>query len=200
VTRKIIEEKKGRMKFTGLLTAAALLGSASAFSANKNVRKGVQASEATRRSFIGGAAALIGASLLPQSASAALGRIPKDSVIQKEMNSFSDLIYMFKDVTLNGLDASKLNEPSVPFIEFGERMKKGEVEFVEFIAPSGNVAYATFKPQKGGKESSEKIRIGEGYPTVSKDSWTSPDYVIRSVSNFGVPYKFTVPALAKFNK
>ncbi len=35
---------------------------------------------------------------------------------------------------------------------------------------------------------------------MSRDSWSSPDYVIRSVSNFGVPYKFTVPLLAKYNK
>lgn len=60
------------------------------------------------------------------------------------------------------------------------------------MAPSGDVAYATFKGKK------EKIRIGEGYPITKKGSWSSPDYVIRSVSNFGVPYKFTVPALAKF--
>ena len=69
----------------------------------------------------------------------------------------------------------------------------GEVTFVEFMAPSGDVAYATFKGKK------ERSRIGEGYPINKKGSWSSPDYVIRSVSNFGVPYKFTVPALAKFS-
>ena len=88
-------------------------------------------------------------------------------------------------------------EPSVPFIEFGEKMQKGEVEFVEFMAPSGDVAYVTFKAGKGKKKAAP-IRIGQGYPINKKGSWSSPDYVIRAVSNFGVPYKFTVPALAKY--
>ena len=78
-------------------------------------------------------------------------------------------------------------------------MKNNEVAFVEFIAPYGEKAYVTFKATD--KEPAPKpIRIGQGYPTVSKDSWSSPDYVIRSVSNFGVPYKFTVPMLAKYNQ
>jgi hypothetical protein len=92
------------------------------------------------------------------------------------------------------------------------------------MAPSGDVAYVTFKAGKGQKKK-EPIRIGQGYPINKKGSWSSPDYVIRvssffivlkegftvsnnshtlpaflrqSVSNFGVPYKFTVPALAKY--
>jgi len=72
-------------------------------------------------------------------------------------------------------------------------MKDGKVEFVEFIAPNGDAAYVTFKGKK-----SERIRIGQGYPTSSKNSWSSPEYVIRSVSNFGVPYAFTVPGLATY--
>lgn len=100
---------------------------------------------------------------------------------------------------LDSLDASKIKEPSVPFIEFGEKMINKEVAFVEFIAPFGEVAYVTFKPTEADANP-KPIRIGQGYPTAGKDSWSSPDYVIRSVSNFGVPYKFTVPLLAKYNK
>jgi hypothetical protein len=175
-----------------LLSIAALISSCSAFSVENG---------SSRRNFLsGGAAAVAGTLLAPQVASAAFGAIPKDSVVQREMNSFRDLISNFKDTTLNGgLDASKINEPSVSFLEFGEQMKNGQVDFVEFMAPEGNVAYATFKAKKGETETSNRIRIGEGYPTTSKNSWSSPDYVIRSVSNFGVPYKFTVPALAKYS-
>lgn len=183
------------MKFQ-LLTSAALIGSAGAFSAN-------QQPEVSRRNFFGGAvAAITGATLLvaPSEANAILGKLP-DTVVQREVNSFNDLINNFKDTTLNGgLDASKLKEPSVPFLEFGERMKKGEVASVEFMAPNGDVAYVTFKSKEGETGTSEKIRIGEGYPTESKNSWSSPAYVIRSVSNYRVPYKFTVPALAKYKK
>ena len=120
----------------------------------------------------------------------------KDSVVQREINTFNSLIYNFKNSALDGgLDASTLKEPSISFVEFGEAMKKGQVTFVEFMAPSGLVAYATLK-----KNPKKPIRIGQGYPTGAKNSWSSPDFVIRSVSNYGVPYKFTVPALEKYKR
>ena len=120
----------------------------------------------------------------------------KDSVVQREINTFNSLIYNFKNSALDGgLDASTLNEPSISFVDFGEAMKKGQVTFVEFMAPNGLVAYATLK-----KNPKKPIRIGQGYPTGAKNSWSSPDFVIRSVSNYGVPYKFTVPALEKYKR
>jgi TAT (twin-arginine translocation) pathway signal sequence len=156
-----------------------------------------------RRSFlVGGAAAALAAAATamtqsPQPAEALSWKLgDPNSVVGREIRSFNDLVYNFKNTALDGgLDASKLKEPSIPFIEFGERMKNGDVEFVEFIAPNGDVAYATFK--KGKPKG--PIRIGQGYPVTGKNSWSSPDYVIRSVVNFGVPYKFTVPGLAKFS-
>lgn len=120
----------------------------------------------------------------------------KESVVQREINTFNSLIYNFKNTALDGgLDAKTLTEPSISFVEFGDLMKKGQVTFVEFMAPTGAVAYATLK-----KSPKRPIRIGQGYPTGGKKSWSSPDFVIRSVSNYGVPYKFTVPALAKYKK
>ena len=168
----------------------------------------------------------------PRPAEAAYKLGDKTSVVDREIASFNNLIYNFQNTALDGgLDSTKIKEPSVSFIEFGDRMKNGEVSFVEFMAPTGAVAYVTFqKPpkktvakgatattgaKKGAKASEDTssssvkrsniplgvpIRIGQGYPTGAKNSWSSPDYVIRSVSNFGVPYKFTVPALAKYRK
>lgn len=188
---------------------ATLFSFASAFSARKGVQTTSVAkslassdSESTRRSVLISGAASIFAGVLsssPSPASAAVFKLgDKNSVVGREIDSFRGLVYSFKNTALDGgLDASKIDGPSVPFIEFGERMTKGEVAFVEFIAPSGEVAYATFKDEKGKK--SEPIRIGQGYPTGGKNSWSSPDYVIRSVSNFGVPYKFTVPMLANYS-
>ena len=177
------------------ITALLSTGSAGAYSPNKPTN--VRSTQEARRSFLlGGAALLAGAA--PASAAMKLG--DPNSVVGREIQSFNGLIYNFQNTALNGgIDATKLKEPSVPFIEFGERMKKGEVEFVEFIAPNGDEAYVTFKPTKEG-EKEKRIRIGQGYPTESRDSWSSPAYVIRSVSNFGVPYKFTVPGLAKYFK
>ena len=156
------------------------------------------------------AAAIVGATaaVSPQPASAAvkgnapqgsfiLGKIDKKSTVGKEISSFDSLIENFKNTRLDGgLDASKLKEPSISFLEFGAKLKEGKVTFVEFLAPNGDIAYASVNTGEGGKN--ERLRIGQGYPTTSKSSWSSPDYVIRAVSNYGVPYAFTVPALAKF--
>ena len=70
-------------------------------------------------------------------------------------------------------------------------MKKGEIKRVEFIAPDGDVAYATFQDDK-------TIRIGEGYPIEQYDGYSSPTFAIRTVQNAGIPYKFVVPALKKY--
>ena len=142
-------------------------------------------------------AAIVGATAAaaPQPASAAvkgnapqgsfiLGKISKKSTVGKEISSFDSLIENFKNTRLDGgLDASKIKEPSISFIDFGAKLKDGKVTFVEFLAPNGDIAYASVNTD-GGKN--ERLRIGQGYPTTSKSSWSSPDYVIRAVSNYGM--------------
>ena len=179
-----------------------VLGSTAAFSPKDSGRRDFLASAVggvlTAATVVAPAQAVVKGSA-PQGT--ALGKIDKKSAVGKEIESWNSLIYNFKNNRIDGgLDASKLNEPSIPFTEFGEKLKNGEVTFVEFMAPNGDVAYATIKTgMKGkGKASTKRIRIGQGYPTTSKNSWSSPAYVIRAVSNFGVPYAFTVPALAKY--
>eukprot|EP00586_Coscinodiscus_wailesii_P019271 CAMPEP_0172497182 /NCGR_PEP_ID=MMETSP1066-20121228/96301_1 /TAXON_ID=671091 /ORGANISM="Coscinodiscus wailesii, Strain CCMP2513" /LENGTH=191 /DNA_ID=CAMNT_0013269809 /DNA_START=42 /DNA_END=617 /DNA_ORIENTATION=- len=187
------------MRSLSTLAIAAFLGlvSVESFSLKPQNTPNTSTKPTGRREFFGGAAAILaGAAVIPQTASAYNLGDP-NSVVGREIQSFNSLIYNFENTSLNGLDASKIKEPSVPFIEFGKRMKAGEVEFVEFFAPNGDVAYATFKPKEGEKKG-ERIRIGQGYPTETKGSWSNPAYVIRSVSNFGVPYRFVVPALEKY--
>ena len=105
-----------------------------------------------------------------------------------KLTPFNGLAFQYKGNGNNGLDASTLNEPSIPYAEFLDRMDKGEVEFVEFLAPNGDAAYVTFKPKEG--ESKEKpIRIGEGYPIEDPEGWSSPAFVVKSVTKKGVPYK-----------
>jgi hypothetical protein len=77
------------------------------------------------------------------------------------VNPFNSLIFQYRGSDYGGLKASDLNEPSIPYATFVERLKAGEVEFVEFLAPHGDVAYATFKT-KNGEGKSTPIRIGEG--------------------------------------
>jgi len=83
-----------------------------------------------------------------------------------------------------GLDASTLNEPSIPYKDFLEKLTAGDVTFVEFMAPNGNRAYATLKVKEG--ETSElRIRIGEGYPIEDPKGITSPAFVVKNVAEVG---------------
>lgn len=115
-----------------------------------------------------------------------------------EVSAFNGLIFNYRGGEYGGLDASMLNEPSVSYTEFNEKLKAGEVEFVEFMAPDGDAAYVTFKPKEGESKAPSPIRIGEGYPIEQHDGYSSPMFCVRAVKNAGVPYKFTVPGLAKF--
>jgi len=110
------------------------------------------------------------------------------------VNAFNGLAFQYRGNDFAGLKASELNEPSVSYAEFVEKLKSGDVVFVEFLAPNGDVAYAKFK------DKSEPIRIGEGYPIEQPDGYSSPAFAIRTVKNAGVPYKFVLPALNKNSK
>ncbi len=107
---------------------------------------------------------------------------------------FNGLIFNYRGNDFGGLKASDIDEPSIPYLDFVQRLKAGEVEFVEFLAPNGDAAYVTFKGKSGA------IRVGEGYPVEQPGGWSSPAFVIRTVQNEGVPYKFTVPALRASKK
>lgn len=94
------------------------------------------------------------------------------------------------------LDASSLNEASIPYSEFLEKLNSDQVAFVEFLAPNGDAAYATFKSTgEGSSDTTRPIRIGEGYPIEDPEGWSSPAFVIKAVAKKGVPYKFVVPGL-----
>ena len=73
---------------------------------------------------------------------------------------FNGLIFKYRGSEYGGLDAEDLGEPSVSYADFMSRLKAGEVKFVEFLAPDGDKAYATFVGQDGKTEA--PIRIGEG--------------------------------------
>ena len=101
------------------------------------------------------------------------------------------------------VDPSVLDEPSIPYSEFLDRLNADQVEYVEFIAPNGDAAYVTFKSTGGGDVigggggivPGKRIRIGEGYPIEDPKGWSSPAFVVKAVARRGVPYKFVVPGL-----
>jgi len=125
-----------------------------------------------------------------------------------------------------GLDASLLDEASISYKDFLGKLTKGEVVFVEFMAPDGDAAYATLKfveetvsteivaaSGEGSEEGKQpitttsttsttvekKLRIGEGYPIELRDGISSPLFAIKAVKNAGVPYKFTVKGMEKYS-
>ena len=141
---------------------------------------------ASRRTLFQGAIATVFA--LPSIASAG----ETSEVRGTQLTPFNSLTFQYRGFEYGGLKASDLDEPSVSYKDFYERLQKGEVEFVEFMAPHGDAAYVTFKGDK-------PIRIGEGYPIEQFDGWSSPAFAVRTVKDAGVPYKFTVPALRSYN-
>lgn len=150
---------------------------------------------ADRRSFLATAgAAIVGTSI----ADAAFAEQAPEYRQGIQVNAFNGLIFNYRGGDFGGLDGTLLNEPSVSYAEFNQRLQAGDVAFVEFMAPDGDAAYVTFKA-KDGEVKPLPIRIGEGYPVEQHDGYSSPMFCVRAVKNAGVPYKFTVPALAKIN-
>ena len=101
-----------------------------------------------------------------------------------QLTPFNGLTFNYRNGNVNnGLDASTLDEISIPYDDFLKRLDNDEVEFVEFLAPNGDAAYVTFKA-KEGEDKSKPIRIGEGYPIEDPEGWSSPAFVVK-VSNGG---------------
>lgn len=115
------------------------------------------------------------------------------------LTPFNGLAFQYRGNANNGLDATTLNEPSISYKDFLEKLDKDMVEFVEFMFPNGDTAYATLKANEG-EEKPKPIRIGEGYPIEDPEGFSSPLFVVKIVKKKGVPYKFTVPAVAAYSK
>jgi hypothetical protein len=142
----------------------------------------------SRRSLFFTASALLTSAVVPSSeARADTGA----EVRGTPLTPFNGLAFQYRGSEFGGLTSSELSEPSISYADFMTKLKAGEVELVEFLAPDGDAAYATFKNQP-------PIRIGEGYPVEQHDGWSSPAFAVRAVKNAGIPFKFIVPALQKY--
>ncbi|KAL7429107.1 hypothetical protein ACHAXH_002737 [Discostella pseudostelligera] len=128
----------------------------------------------------------------------AAGIFPSDAFAEAEtmerggvpLTPFNSLAFNYRGGDSPTVDSTTLNEASIPYSEFLDKLNSGEVAFVEFLAPNGDAAYVTFKAS-----STSRIRIGEGYPMEDPLGWSSPAFVIKAVAKKGVPYKFVVPGL-----
>ena len=101
--------------------------------------------------------------------------------------------YNFTEGESPTVDSSALNEESITYSDFLDKLNNDKVKFVEFLAPSGDAAYVTLID---ATEGSKPIRIGEGYPIEDPGGWSSPAFVVKAVAKKGVPYKFVVPGLS----
>lgn len=117
-----------------------------------------------------------------------------------KLTPLNSLTFNYRGGDFAGLDASAIkDQPTISYQDFLGKLSNGEVEYVEFLAPNGDEAYVTLRAKEGEKVSPAPIRIGEGYPIEKNDGWSSPVFVIRTVKDKGVPYKFVLPALEKNN-
>ncbi len=143
--------------------------------------------------------ATVGKSLLfPEVAYAEAETMERGGV---QLTPFNSLAFNYRGGDSPTVDTSTLNEPSVTYAEFLEKLNANQVSFVEFLAPNGDAAYATFKSsgdneKENNNNSNKPIRIGEGYPIEDPEGWSSPAFVIKAVAKAGVPYKFVVPGLS----
>eukprot|EP00585_Thalassiosira_rotula_P006602 CAMPEP_0196133748 /NCGR_PEP_ID=MMETSP0910-20130528/2841_1 /TAXON_ID=49265 /ORGANISM="Thalassiosira rotula, Strain GSO102" /LENGTH=222 /DNA_ID=CAMNT_0041393499 /DNA_START=105 /DNA_END=773 /DNA_ORIENTATION=- len=130
-----------------------------------------------------------------------------------KLTPFNSLAFNYREGESPTVDPNAIDEVSIPYAEFLEKLAADEVTFVEFLAPNGDKAYATFKQStpapattsdgedaskvvsKTETTNSKPIRIGEGYPIEDPEGWSSPAFVIKAVAKKGVPYKFVVPGL-----
>lgn len=150
--------------------------------------------ETSRRIFVLGTAATVSFLLVVGPTGASLADTGAE-VRGTSVNAFNSLAFQYRGSNFGGLKAIDIDEPTVSYAEFVEKLKVGEVAFVEFMAPDGDAAYVTFKDGASGTKA--PIRIGEGYPIEQHDGYSSPLFAIRTVRNAEVPYKFTVPLLRK---
>ena len=157
-----------------------------------------------RRSVLQGAIATSSLStflalLLPTKAAIAENETMERGGIK--LTPFNSLAFNYREGQSPTIDSSTLNnEPSITYIDFLSRLDSGTITYVEFLAPYGNVAYATYKEESKEDENSSAItssrkRIGEGYPIEDPTGWSSPAFVIKAVAKKGVPYKFIVPGI-----
>lgn len=137
------------------------------------------------------AAAAGGSVLFPVAAHAEAETMERGGV---SLTPFNSLAFNYRGGESPTVDASGLNEPSVSYAEFLEKLNADQVTFVEFLAPNGDTAYVSFKSESNN---SKKIRIGEGYPIEDPKGWSSPAFVVKAVAKKGVPYKFVMPGLSE---
>jgi hypothetical protein len=162
-------------------------------------------SEAWSRRSRRGALLFLGALALLTAQGAAAPAAGAAEVRGTAVTPFNSLAFQYRGGEFGGLRAEDVGEPSISYAEFSERLRRGDVAYVEFSAPFGDVARATIR--RGGDgggpadaaAATTTIRIGEGYPIEKHDGYSSPAFAIRAVQNAGVPYKFVVPGLDRYS-
>lgn len=162
--------------------------------------------QSTRRSVLSSllttaVAATVGASSVvygPSEAFAEAETLERGGV---KLTPFNSLAFNYRGGESPTVDATSIDEVSISYAEFLDKLNSDQVTFVEFLAPNGDAAYATLKSSgtegdgSDTKSTNKPVRIGEGYPIEDPEGWSSPAFVIKAVAKKGVPYKFVVPGL-----
>ena len=107
----------------------------------------------------------------------------------RDLSAFNTLTFNYRRNDFGGLKAADVDGESISYNDFLKKLDSGDVKFVEFYAPDGDVAIATFEipsTEEGQAPTTQKMRIGEGYPIEIHDGWSSPAFAIRTVKEKGV--------------
>jgi len=168
-------------------TTAAVLVPLHSSKANHDTNDSLLSRRSTLRNVLGlGSLTLSTLTIAKPSLSRAEDDLTRGGVKITPMNG---LAFNYRGTDNPGLDASRLDEPSVSYAYFLDALDKGNVQFVEFFAPAGNVAYVTFKAIEGVCTNCRPVRIGEGYPVEDPRGFSSPAFVVKAVAKKEVPYK-----------
>ena len=166
--------------------------------ATMRVSPGGGGASSSRRELLGAVASATAAQVLGGAAAPAFAdelSTPEanQQLLKTGVNPFNSACMGFGCSDAKGLSYGGAEAPegieSLPYSSFLKMVESKEVASVEFIPPSGDVAYAILK------EDNKRIRIGEGMPEEKGNGWSSPMYVMRILDNKGVPYKFAFKKL-----
>ncbi len=139
-----------------------------------------------------------------------LSSLPSSSVLVADKTVMESTCLGFGCGSYNGPDyggAPKLEtgEANVDMPAFLKLVDEKKVEKVE-LSDGGNVAYA-YIMKEGGKEggaatTTERVRIGEGFPIENGKTWSSPLWVVRILKDKQIPYTlgFDLSGAAKMTR
>lgn len=131
---------------------------------------------------------------------------PSSTVLVADKTVMESTCLGFGCGSYNGPDyggAPKLEtgEANVDMPAFLKLIDEKKIERVELLE-GANVAYAYIEKEEGAATTTERVRIGEGFPIENGKTWSSPLWVVRILKDKQIPYTlgFDLSGAAKMTR